>query len=123
MQPKLAKGYLDIMGAEGKALATFAINDKSIAKNPSFTVCFDVCSNKKQFVKITAVCKFGDKNECYAQSKEIIGNGKWERLDFDRDNFHSVKDGKQMPEPATRKVEMLVISADSDIIVNNIFLV
>ena len=121
--PKLAKGYLDIVGAEGKALATFALNDKSILKNPAFTVCFDVCSKVKQQLKITAVCKFGDKNECYEQSSMLIGNGKWERVNFDRANFHSVKDGKQLPEPGTRKVEMLVISAESDIIVNNIFLV
>ena len=121
LQPKLTKGYLDILGEQGKALATFAINDKSIIKNPAFTVCLDVCSSTKQSVKITAVCKFGDKNECYQQSQEIIGNGKWERLNFDRANFHSVADGKQISE--TKNVEMLVISAENEIIVNNIFLV
>ena len=122
LQQKLVKGSLGIMGAKGKAFATFAINDKSIINNEVFTVCFDVCCNTRQQVKVTAVCKFGDKNECYSQSKEIIANdGKWERLSFDGTNFHSVLDGKQMSE--TKTVEMLIISADSEIIINNIFLV
>ena len=121
LQPKLTKGYLDILGAQGQALATFAISDKSIHIASSFTVCFDVCSTVRQQIKLTAVCKFGDSNECYSQSKAIIGNGKWERVNFDKANFHQVKDGKQMSE--TKKVDMLVISADSEIIVNNIFLV
>ena len=123
LQPKLAKGYLNILGAQGKALATFAINDKSILKNPAFTVCFDVCSKTTKRVNLTAVCKFGTDNEVYTQSCKILGNGKWERVNFDRANFHSVVDGKQLPEPGTKNVEMLIISADSDIIVNNIFLV
>ena len=121
LQPKLAKGYLGILGAKGKALATFAVNDKSIHTSSAFTVCFDVCSEMRQIIKVTAVCKFGDANECYSQTKEIIGSGKWERVNFDTANFHSVKDSKQLSE--TKKVEMLVISADSEIIVNNIFLV
>ena len=121
LHPKLTKGYLDILGIKGKALATFAINDKSIIKNPSFTVCFDVCSSIRQRVKVTAVCKFGEENECYSQSVEIIGNGRWERLNFDRANLHSVAEGKQISE--TKRVEMLVISADNEIVVNNIYLV
>ena len=123
LQQKLVKGHLDILGAKGRALATFAINDESIIKNPSFTVCFDVCSDVRQRVKITAVCKFGKENECYEQSQEIDGNGKWERLNFDRANFHSVKDSKSLSVSDSNKVEMLVISAESEIIVNNIFLV
>ena len=121
LQPELTKGYLNILGAKGKALATFAINDNSIITNQAFTVCFDVCSETRQQVKVTAVCKFGDINECYCQSKEVVALGKWERLNFDWTNFHSVKEGKQLSE--TKKVEMLVISAESEIIVNNIFLV
>ena len=121
LEQKLTKGYLGIMGAQGKALATFAINDKSIHLDSSFTVCFDVCSKQCQKVQVIAVCKFGADNESYTQSQDILGNGTWERVNFDRANFHNVKDGKQIPEE--KKVEMLVISADSDIIVNNIFLV
>ena len=121
LQPELTKGYLNILGAKGKALATFAINDDSIITNQAFTVCFDVCSETRQQVKVTAVCKFGDINECYCQCKEVVALGKWERLNFDWANFHSVKEGKQLSE--TKKVEMLVISAESEIIVNNIFLV
>ena len=121
LQPKLTKGSLGIMGEQGRALATFAINDKSIHTDSVFTVCLDVYSQVRQQVKVTAVCKFGGANECYVQTKEIIAGGKWERVDFDMANFHSVKDSKQLTE--AKKVEMLVISAESDIIVNNIFLV
>ena len=123
LQPKIAKGYLGILGQQGRILATIAINDKSIAKNLSFTVCFDVCSKKPQQLRLTAVCKFGTENECYDQHLEILGNGKWERVNFERSNFHSVKDSKQLPEPDEKRVEMLIISAESEIIVNNIFLV
>lgn len=121
LHQKLVKGYLNIMGVKGKAFGTFAINDKSILKNEAFTVCFDVCSTTPQSVKVTAVCGFGDTNECYSQTQQIIGNGKWERLNFDRANFHNVREGKSIDED--KQVEMLVISADNDIIVNNIFLV
>lgn len=121
LQPTLSKGALGIVGAKGKALATFAVNDKSIRTSSTLTVCFDVCSPVRQQIKVTAVCKFGDINECYSQTKEIVSCGKWERFDFDRANFHSTKDLKPLPE--TKNIEMLIISADSEIIVNNIFLV
>lgn len=121
LEPKLSKGYLKIVGAKGKDFATFAINDKSIRMNPAFTVGFDVCAKTRQQIVVTAVCKFGSKNERYVQSKHVVGNGKWERLTFDKNNFHREEDGKQILE--TEQVEMIIISADSDIIVNNIFLV
>ena len=121
LQPTLSKGSLDIVGAKGKALATFAVNDKSIHTSSALTLCFDVCSPVRQQIKVTAVCKFGVANECYSQIKEIVAPGKWERLDFEKANFHSVKDSKQLSE--TKNIEMLIISADSEIIVNNIYLV
>ena len=118
---RLAKGSLGITGAKGKALATFAVNDKSIHAESPFTVCFDVCSDKRQMVKVTGVCKFGSDNERFSQSVEIVGNGKWERVSYEKGKFHSDLDGKQLSE--TKKVEMLIISAESEIIINNIFLV
>lgn len=121
LEPKLAKGYLNIVGAKGTILATFAINDKSIRINPAFTVGFDICSKVKQQIKITAVCKFGDINQEYSQTTEIVGTGKWERVTFDKVNFRRNDDGRQMTD--TEKVDLLIISAPNEFIVNNIFLV
>ncbi|MCH5156553.1 MAG: hypothetical protein J1G02_01595 [Clostridiales bacterium] len=121
LQHTLAKGALNIVGAKGKALATFAVNDKSIHASSALTVCFDVCSPVSQQVKVTAVGKFGNANECYYQIKQVGAGGKWERLDFDKLNFHSVVDGRPIAE--TTNIEMLIISAESEIIINNLFLV
>lgn len=121
LEPKLAKGYLNIVGSQGKALATFAISDKSIRINPSFTVGFDVSSNVKQKLNIVAVSKFGEQNEEYSQSTMVAGTGKWERVTFDKTNFHRTLDSK--PLTVNDSVDVLVIYADDEIIVNNIFLV
>lgn len=121
LEPRLDKGYLNILGAKGRALATFAINDKSIRINQSFTVVFDVCSNVRQQIKLVAVTKFGDKNLIYSQSMQLVGNGKWEHVTFDKVNFHRDTDGKQLLD--SEKVDMLVIYAEEEILVNNIFLV
>lgn len=121
LEAKLAKGYLNIVGAKGNILATFAINDKSIRINPAFTVGFDICSKVKQQIKLTAVCKFGDINQEYSQTTQISGTGKWERVTFDKVNFRRNDDGRQMTD--AEKVDLLVISAPDEFIVNNIFLV
>lgn len=121
LEPKLAKGHLNIVGSQGKALATFAISDKSIRINPSFTVGFDVCSNVKQKLSIVAVCKFGEQNEEYSQSTMIAGTGKWERVTFDKTNFHRTIDSK--PLTVNDSVDVIVIYAEDEFIVNNIFLV
>ena len=120
VQPALAKGALNIVGAKGRALGTFAINDKSIRINPTFTISFDICSDVKQKVTVMAVCKFGVKNELYSQSVEIVG-GKWERVICEMSNFHRVSDGKQLADKET--VGMFVILSDNEFIVNNVLLV
>lgn len=121
LEPQLDKGFLNIIGAKGRALATFAINDKSIRINQSFTVVFDVSSSVKQQIKIVAITNFGDKNCVYSQSSQLVGNGKWEHVTFDKINFHRDVDGKQLLD--SEKVDMLVIYADNEFLVNNIFLV
>ncbi len=121
LEPRLEKGYLNIVGAEGRALATFAINDKSIRINPAFTVVFDVCCNVRQQLYLYALTKFGSANTYYSQSVQILGNGKWERVSFDKVNFKRTDDGKQLAD--TEKVDMLVIYAENEFLVNNIFLV
>lgn len=121
LEPHLDKGYLGILGAKGRTLATFAINDKSIRINPAFTVVFDACSHVRQQVKLLAITKFGEENLIYSQSVQLIGNGKWEHVTFDKVNFHRDSDGKQLLD--SEKVDMLIIHADEEILVNNIFLV
>ena len=121
LEPQLDKGYLNILGAKGRALATFAINDKSIRINQAFTVVFDVYCTVRQQIKLVAVTKFGDVNMQYSQYAQVAGNGKWEHVAFDKINFHREGDGKQLLD--SEKVEMLVIYADNEFLVNNIFLV
>ena len=121
VETKLAPGYLNLIGAKGTSLATFAINDKSIRIDPAFTLGFDVCSNVRQQIKLTAVCKFGHWIQRYSQTAEVFGTGKWERVTFDKCNFRRDTDGRQLTE--SEKVDLLTISADSEFIVNNIFLV
>lgn len=121
LKPTLDKGYLNIWGAKGKALATFAVSDNSIRINPSFTVGFDICCNVRQQLTIVAVCGFGEENDKYIQSATVAGSGKWERLTFDKENFHRTLDGKQLS--VGERVDMLMVYADNEFIINNIFLV
>ena len=121
LEPELCKGDLGIVGAKGRSLATFAISQKNIRANPSMSLCFDVCAKDCQSLRVTAVCSFGVKNETYSQDVHILGNGKWERITIEKSDFHRVEDGKQISEAGT--IDMLVISADKDFILNNIFLV
>ena len=121
LEPELAKGHLNLVGAKGKVLATFAISDKSIHIDSAFTLGFDVCCKAKQQIKITAVKKFGSLNQLYSQTAEVVGTGKWERLTFDKANFHRNDDGRQLTDE--EKVDLLIISAENEFIVNNIFLV
>ncbi len=55
------------------------------------------------------------------QTFELIGDGKWQHITVEKDNFRRTEDGKQIMEEDI--VDMLIISAEQEIIVNNIFLV
>lgn len=121
LEPKLGKGDLGIVGAQGKSLATFALSEKINRANSSLTLCFDVCCKVRQQLKITAVSFFGSKNDTYRQETEILGNGKWERKTIEKIDFHRVDDGRQLTE--SEHIDMLIFSADSEFILNNIFLV
>lgn len=120
LEPKLAKGPMNIVGAYGKAHASFAINDTSLRYNASFTLGFDVFSEVKQNVTVTAICKFGEQNECYRLSVPVYG-GKWERLMYEKEKLHRDGDGRQLSEKD--KVDLFIISADHEFIINNILLV
>ena len=118
--PKQAKGPMNIVGQAGKALACFAINDTSLRYKSAFTLGFDVFCESKQNITVTALCKFGEKNERYQLSATIFG-GKWERVMFEKEKFHRDFDGRQLTE--NDKVDGFIISADNEFIVNNILLV
>ena len=120
LTPKFAKGPMNIVGAIGKAHASFAINDTTQRYNSSFTLGFDVYSATKQNIKVTAICKFGEQNDCYQLSSSVFG-GKWERIMFEKEKFHREFDGRQLSEKD--KVDGFIISADNDFIINNILLV
>ena len=120
LEPRFAKGPMGIVGAIGKAHASFAINDTSLRYNSAFTLGFDVYSQVRQRVKVTAICKFGEQNECYELSAELFG-GKWERVMFEKEKFQRGLDGKHLTEKD--KVDAFIISADNEFIINNILLV
>lgn len=122
LEQHLAEGYLGIVGAKGKALATFAISDATLCKNASLTLGLDICCTVRQKLTVIAACKFGTGNtEQFSQSMQLDGAGKWQRITIERENFRRVEDGKQIAESDV--IDMIVLSADEDIIVNNVFLV
>ena len=120
LEPRLAAGPMNITGAYGNAFASFAINDVGLRFTRSFTLGFDVFSEVKQTVTVTAICKFGETNECYQLSASVFG-GRWERLTFNKDSFRRVSDGKLLSDKD--RVDAFIISADQDFILNNMLLV
>ena len=120
LQPRFAKGPMNIVGAVGKAHACFAINDTRLRYNSSFTLGFDVFSEVKQNITVTAICKFGEQNECYHLSAGVFG-GKWERITYEKSNFHREVDGRPLTD--NDKVDAFIISAKHEFIINNILLV
>ena len=122
LEQQLAEGYLGIVGAKGKALATFAISDATLCKNASLTLGLDICCYVKQKLTVKAVCQFGSDDVAYfSQTLQLDGSGKWQRITIERENFRRVTDGKQIAEGDV--IDMIELSADEEIIVNNVFLV
>ena len=120
LEPRLANGPMNITGAYGNAFVSFAINDVGLRFTRSFTLGFDVFSEVKQTVTVTAICKFGETNECYQLSAGVFGS-RWERLTFNKDSFRRVSDGKLLSDKD--RVDAFIISADKDFILNNMLLV
>lgn len=121
LKVEYCKGYLDIEGAKGVGLATFALNDTCVKTGDVFTVSFDVCCNVAQTLTVIAMCDFGGENNCYCNTVQLIGDGKWQRVTMDYSNFHSTKDAHQMTDD--ERVQLLSFVADEEFIVNNVFLV
>ncbi|MGN1066854.1 MAG: hypothetical protein ACI4QH_03500, partial [Candidatus Fimimonas sp.] len=66
------------------------------------------------------VADFGGENFAYSHTVKLSGDGKWQRITVDGNNFKT-SEGRQMSEDAD--VQMLAFEAESEFIVNNIFLV
>ncbi len=116
-----AKGYLGIVGMEGRRFATFAIHDPSVKQSKSFTLSFDVCCKVRQPLNVYVVCGYGTQNVTYAQQVRLIGDGKWQRVTVDTQSLHRLEDGRQMSED--EQADCLEIFADEKFIVNNIIVV
>lgn len=122
LEQQLAEGYLGIVGAKGKALATFAISDTTLCKNASLTLGLDICCNVKQKLIVNAVCQFGSETAShFSQTLQLDGIGKWQRITIERENFRRVEDGKQIADGDV--IDMIEMSAENEFIVNNVFLV
>lgn len=121
LKVEYCKGYLDIEGAKGNALATFALNDPCVKMGDVFTISFDVCCSVAQNLTVTAMCDFGGANDCYSQTVQLTGDGKWQRVTMDYSNFHSTADSRQMTDD--ERVQLLSFVADEEFIINNLFLV
>ena len=120
LMPRFAKGPLNIVGAVGKALACFAINDTSVRYNDSLTLGFDVYSQVKQEIKVTAICNFGEQNEGYHMTIGVVG-GKWERIMCDKEKFRRDLDGRPLLDKD--RADVFIFSAEHEFIINNILLV
>ena len=122
LEQKLAEGYLGIVGARGKALATFAISDATLCKNAALTLGLDICCSVRQKLNVMGVCDFGGEDvETFCQTLQLDGAGKWQRITIERENFRRVEDGKQIAENDV--IDMIVMYADDEFTANNVFLV
>ncbi len=121
LQPELAPGYLDIVGAKGKAFGTFALADNRLQSSLSLTISFDVCCNIRQQVSVILAGSFGKENRMYKQTAEVVGDGKWQHIMLEGKNFRRISDGRQISEQ--ERAEMMIVCAEEDLIINNIYLV
>ena len=121
LKVEYGKGYLDIEGAKGVGMATFALNDPCVQGVDTFMISFDVCCNVAQTLRVYATCDFGGANDTYTQAVQLTGDGKWQRVTMEYSNFHSVADAHQMTDD--ERVQVLYFVADEQFMVNNVFLV
>ena len=119
-QVEFAKGYLDIVGAKGTSLASFALNDPCVNRPEIFTISFDVCCSVAQPLSVRIVSDFRSNHEVYQQTVQLLGDGKWQRITLDGVGFKKVG-GRQIDDQ--EDVKMLHFEARSEFIINNVFIV
>ena len=120
---KRQKGYLDIVGAKGSCLATFALTDASVKKNFAFAVTFDICASEKGTLHVAVVCDYGKTNDVYVAQVELHAVGKWQRVTVEGSQFLSNSSERSKSMPADKVPEVLVLKSDQTFLVNNIILV
>ncbi len=113
-------GYLDIAGARGSILATFAGNDGSVAMGDSDTIAMDICCDIKQELKVMLIEDYGGRDIRYISSTPLIGDGKWQKVILESDNFRSAN-GQAMPRHV--HADMMVFYAEDLFIINNICMI
>ncbi len=117
------KGYLGIVGAQGDCLATFALADVSVKKTSSFAVTFDVCTTAQDTLTVAVVCNYGQTNDVYVAKAKLVGDGKWQRVTLEADDFFSNSSERSKTMPADQTAQLLVLKCDQTFLVNNIILV
>ena len=122
-QTQRKKGYLGIVGAQGNCLATFALADESIKKNSSFTVTFDICATSQDTLTIAVVCNYGRTNDTYVAKKELIGDGKWQRVTVEAEDLLMQGIERNKTLPTDQMPQLLIIKCDQTVLVNNVILV
>lgn len=120
---KRKKGYLGIVGAQGNSLATFALTDTSVKTRSHFAVTFDICSTEQSTLTIAVVCNYGETNDVYLATKELVGDGKWQRVTVDAEDFFSNSSERSKQMPAEQIPQLLVLKSKQTFLVNNIILV
>lgn len=122
-EPKRKKGYLDIVGAQGNCLATFALADACVKKNSSFAVSFDICATEQQPLTIAVVCNYGITNDVYVATKQLVGDGKWQRITVETADFLSNNHERSKNMPVEQIPQLLVLKSQQTFLVNNVILV
>lgn len=120
---KRKKGYLGIVGAQGNGLATFALTDPSVKTRSHFAVTFDICATEQKPLTIAVVCNYGQTNDIYIATKALIGDGKWQRVTVDANDFYSSSTERSKQMPAEQIPQLLVLKSQQTFLVNNIILV
>ena len=113
------KGYMGITGQKGSCFATFALSDSSNVSSGG-VLAFDICCDVKQNLTIVAIVNLGEQNQSYLAHVNLLGNGRWQRVILDSNDFHSQE---KRTINIGNKVDMVIFSANEKFIINNISLV
>ncbi len=110
-------GYLDIDGAKGCVLATFAVKDGSVSMSDSDTMTMDICCDTAQMFNVLLIENYGAQEQRYTATVALVGDGKWQQVVLDTSMFHS-SNGQIMPSHV--HADMMVFYAKELFIINNI---
>lgn len=121
VEPKLSKGKLDIVGADAQSMLLMSVTDDSVKKSADeLVISFDVCGKQDTVVTVTVLCNYGI-DERFSQQVSVTGNGTWQRVTVEQENFRSELDGKHIADD--KKVYAIEIYGDKQILINNVSLV